>query len=356
MSSAIIGKLPGYNKNIDTINNDFEKNLLKGVTFIDMYPTSYESIFLTTNSFSSDGFFSEYVKKIYEEPGLFRRENKTSLKMFQSILKRLQSKYTYLGSNFAETEKIKIIAANDSTFTETFTNSYDNTNVIQNLYDKFKNSDTAKLTQRMVKGSSSMSHANMVEMVGNARVGVGEHSTELSNNWATLLQGAAYGMNLSTPQMWSNSTYDSSLTVFVKLVAPVGTQKCIENNILKPLMFLLAASSPITAGGTITGVPLLWEVQAQGVTNFRLGAINSISVIRGSFETTFNTDLQPTILDVRLSIVPLLKDFAFQSSTKRKSVYDQPEYLGSQNPGDIIRGTMNDNANFNADKIVSIKL
>jgi hypothetical protein len=159
-----------------------------------------------------------------------------------------------------------------------------------------------------------------------------------------LLSGAALGMNIASPKLWTSSQYNSTLNLFIKLVSPTGSPECIKRNILEPLLYLIAAASPITSYGTVYGYPFMWQIQAQGITNFRIGSIAALTIIRGSFETTFTKDLQPTVLDVRLTAVPLLTDFAVQTnSTNAPSIYseDKASYLGVQNPADVVRGTMN---------------
>jgi hypothetical protein len=151
-------------------------------------------------------------------------------------------------------------------------------------------------------------------------------------------------MDMAVPTMWNGSSYTSNLTLFIKLVAPVGTSECIQKNILEPILYLLAASSPLTYNGIMYGFPLLWDIQGQGITNFRIGGIQNMSLIRGSFETTFNHLLQPTVIDVRLTLVPLLNDFAVQTNSPNASPIYAPEnrkYLGVQNPADIKQGLMN---------------
>ncbi len=366
-NTAVIGKLPGYNINIDK-DRDFQKNLLKGVTFIDLFPTTYtfftskdptapganESRSTTTMAVELENWFETFTKLLTTESGLFKRETKQAIEMYSGALTRLKTEYPFLGSTFDAAQKIRIVAANDSTFTESFSSSYGNDNGIVGLYDKVKGSKFVQWGHMYKKGIASMSHANLQELVGKSML---SSSLGGSANWSTLLEGAAFGMNLAAPQMWNSSQYNSNLTVFVKLISPVGTEECIQQNILKPLMYLLAASSPISATGMMSGVPMLWEVQAHGVTNFRLGAITNMTVIRGSFETTFNQKLQPTILDVRLTITPLMQDFAIQSNTEAKSIYTKTarNSLGAQNPSDVMEGSLNTSHPL-AEEIVSIKL
>jgi hypothetical protein len=185
------------------------------------------------------------------------------------------------------------------------------------------------------------------------------------NNATQLLQGAAYGLNIAAPDLWSSSQYTSNLSIFIKLISPTGQKECIKRNIVEPLMHLIAAASPITAFGVVYGYPILWQVHAHGITNFRIGAIAALTLPRGSFETTFTKALQPTIIDVRLTIVSLLNDFATQTDSTDggvKNIYDKSnsQYLGVQNPADIHRGTFNTGPvggrKEDSPNIVSVKL
>ncbi len=382
---AIIGRLPGYNDNID-LGGIFEQDLLKGVTFIDLFPTAYvdalelsnlastgEAIASSITDFSTSGNpFGVGIKEIFTKPGIVKSipntENVTgaandpSAEMFQGILRRMKSSFG-LSEEFAKKKALRIIAANDSTFTETFTNSFDNENMISGLYNNFKGKlQSQSLISQFTKGAKSFNSMGLANLVGKAHETASVAGNASLNE---LMVGAVLGMNIAAPALWSASQYNSTLTMFVKLVSPTGQPNCIRKNILEPLMYLIAASSPITAYGIVYGFPLLWQVHAHGITNFRIGSIAALSIIRGSFETTFTKALQPTVIDVRLTMIPLLTDFAVQTeadaSSGIKNIYDDSmaQYLGVQNPADINRGLMNKSAvaqNSSFDEIVSVKL
>jgi len=337
--TAIIGRIPGYNKNIDA-NGEFSKELLKGLTVIDLRPMTY-----TFGEELKNQDFSAYFKnipKILDSTGLFKQDDFISKKIFHEILRRMRDGFN-LSSQFANIDMIRILAANDSTFTETFSNSYGEENAISSIADSLT-SKTGKIAaglKVLQKGLKSYSHAEMINLAGNMAAGLNTATGHA--NMSEIMAGAAFGMDMAVPSMWNGSNYTSNLTLFIKLVAPVGTPECIQKNILEPIMYLLAASSPLTYNGIMYGFPLLWDIQAQGITNFRIGGIQNMSLIRGSFETTFNHLLQPTVIDVRLTLVPLLNDFAVQTNSSPKNIYDKQErpYLGVQNPADINQGLMN---------------
>ncbi len=351
---AIIGRIPGYNSNIDHQHN-FEKELKKGITYIDFYPTAYTDS-LELLGAASTASFGAKLAEVFKSPGLVKtvppgKSGSTgtgatgldpSYERFKGVLTRMSSSFG-LSKDFDKVGTLRLVAANDSTFTETFTNSFDEQNVITSGFNSLKNlKNSIPLAPQALKGLKSFDSLALQDMVGNLYKTVNDKTGK--SNLADLLQGAALGMNIASPQIWSASQYNSTLTLFIKLVAPTGQPECIKKNILEPLLYLLAASSPITAYGTVYGYPLMWQVHAHGITNFRIGAVAALSIIRGSFETTFTTALQPTVVDVRLTIIPLLADFAVQTnSDNTDSIYekDMAPHLGVQNPSDIVRGTLN---------------
>ncbi len=359
---AIIGKIPGYNANIDA-GGIFEKELLKGVTYIDLYPTAYVDAFQLYNTATDTGSgaantsagpknihpFGIDLKKLFVSPGLVQSipssasPKDPSSEMFKGILRKMQASFK-LDESFSAKKGLRIIAANDSTFTETFTNSFDNENAFVSGYNNLKgNLQSKSLVSQALKGAKTLNSNAMYDLLGMMHKNAGNSGVTLQD----LGMGAVLGMNVASPAVWSASQYNSTLTMFIKLVSPTGQADCIRKNILEPLMYLIAATSPITGYGVVYGFPLLWQVHAQGITNFRIGSVAAMSIIRGSFETTFTKALQPTVVDVRLTVIPLLSDFASQvesaASAKVPNIYDtdQAHFLGVQNPADINRGLMN---------------
>ncbi len=353
---AIIGRIPGYNSNID-VGGKFEKELLKGVTYVDLFPTAYtdsaglfDAISGSTSKVSAS-WFGENLKKMFQSPGIVRAipsgstgdtARDPSMANFTSILTRIQKDFD-LDPSFSSKKALRLIAANDSTFTETFTNTFGGENAVATAFGASQSLATGfKPLNAAFKGLKSLDSNAMLDIITrsyneiNAQTGL--------QTLGDLMTGAALGMNIATPSLWSASQYNSTLTLFIKLVSPTGQPECIKKNILEPLMYIVAASSPMTSYGTVYGYPMMWQVHAHGITNFRLGSIAALSIIRGSFETTFTKALQPTIIDIRLTLIPLLTDFAVQlNADNTKSIYqdNMAAFLGVQNPADIVRGTMN---------------
>jgi hypothetical protein len=354
--TAVIGRIPGYNSNIDG-DGKFAQELLKGVTFIDLLPSSYKAAVEFQNNEGIVEAFKNGASKLFKAKSLFQTDSNASTKLFAGILKQMESSLDIPG--FSNVKKLRIVAANDSTFTETLSNDFSEKNALVQLGQSIveKNgfiASTARAAQFITKGVKGYSYSQLQSLVSSAYQSTGANA---NNAWMNLLMGAAFGMNLAAPSSWGGSQYTSTLNVFIKLISPVGSPECIRHNIIKPLLYLVAAASPITAHGLMYGFPLLWSIDAKGIAQFRLGAIAALTIIRGSYETTFNANLQPTVVDVRLTIVPLLNDFAVQTDSGADSIYKQKigdgVPLGVQHPGDIYHGTMQDDSK---ERIYSIKL
>ncbi len=382
---AIIGRVPGYNTNTD-LGGDFEKELKKGITYIDMFPTAYTDTLELLGAAGAPAeappgvsdtlkLFGSALNRLFKSPGLVKTvpPGKStssvigttgadpSYAMFKGVLTRMQEAFD-IEPGFAAAKSLRIVAANDSTFTETFTNAFDAENSIVTGFNGLKNTiNSVPVLPQIFKGAKSFDSMSAMNLVGGMYNSI-NNSTGLKS-LAELASGAAVGMNIAAPQMWSASQYNSTLTLFVKLVSPTGSPHCIRKNILEPLLYLIAASSPVTGYGMVYGYPLMWQVHAHGITNFRIGSIAALSIIRGSFETTFTKSLQPTVVDVRLTIIPLLADFAVQTNADNTpSIYtdENSVFLGVQNPADIVRGTMNKQPmagrTFTPEEIVSVKI
>lgn len=334
-NTYVIGKIPGYNKNIDQ-DGVFATELLKGITFVDLRPMSYSFASSLDTTITIDTVLKD-LGSLFDRAGLFTRKDGKIKEIFEDILDNMANSFG-LSSAFNNTEMIRIIGANDSTFTETFTNDYGEENIASASFGAAK-SLLPKPLALLAKGIKSYSHQDMIGIVGSS---YNSAATITGSAGADILTGAIAGMQLAAPTMWAGSQYTSNLTLFIKLVSPTGTDECIKKNIIEPIMMLLAAASPVTNGGIMYGFPLLWDIHAHGITNFRIGGIAALTLIRGSFETTFTANLQPTVIDVRMTLVPLLNDFAVQTNeTSTKSIYSNSEDLGVQNPGDIFRGITN---------------
>lgn len=321
---AIIGRLPGYNTNIDK-NGQFASQLLKGLTFIDMIPTTY-------NIGDSAKGADDIIGTLMSKGTLFQHKTGDPIITgnFQTILKNM-AEGLGMDAGFADVESLRIIGANDSTYTESFSNNFDGKeNSVSGMMSGVQNSKLGALGKKVVGGIKSMSYERAVDTLTSAT------SSSLIGEMFT---GSMTGINFSVPSPWTSSSYTTSLNMFIKLVSPSGGEACIQKNIIAPLLYLLGASAPITMRGFAYGYPMLWDVHAHGIARYKVAAITSMTISRGSFETTFNNNYQPTIIDVRLNISSLVNDFALPFASSK--LYNDTTSLGTVTPGDIYAGAMN---------------
>lgn len=337
--TAIIGRLPGYNTNIDT-NGQFVSQLLKGLTFIDLIPTSYRASIGATDAITNLGALLSKGTPFSHMSG-----ETEPTKIFKNVLKGMEAGLK-LDGGFADVNSIRIIGANDSTFTENLANSFDGVNVIDTGLAAAKSRAKEGAIGKLVSAIKSYNHENAVKIFTDQ---------SMANNTLTqIAKGTLMGVNFARPSTWQQSQYTSTLTMFIKLVSPSGHEECIKRNILAPIMYLLAAGSPLTVHGFAYGLPMLWDVRAHGITRFKAGSIAAMTISRGSFETTFNDKYQPTVIDIRLTIIPLLQDFAVEHNTNTPGkLYKDDGSLGVQHPGDIYTGTINSKVKSVIDKTPS---
>lgn len=325
---AIIGKIPGYGSTLDR-GNTFGKILLRDVTYIDMIPASYT---INMNLLDSKGTdFSDFysytsgdkkssVYKIFED--IMDNLADYTLKKFRTGVNSYPDKMfstSFLITNAAKiiktwknTTSIRILGANDSTFTETISNNFTG-NGSRGGINSLGAMAGAKLLEtgagKLLGGESvigrlqNMSYTSALDALTTASTG---------NGLISLLTGKVLGVEFATPNIWQSSAYNSSLNLFIKLAAPSGDPLSVLKYITLPILTLMAAGSPITLNGVTYGMPLVWDVRAYGITHFKIGAIAAMTISRGSYETVFNSAKQPLLVDVRVTIVPLMQHFAVQ--------------------------------------------
>ena len=137
----------------------------------------------------------------------------------------------------------------------------------------------------------------------------------ISNNGVnTLLNGG----KIIFPEMWSNSTYDKSYTIDIKLRSPDHDNLSIFLNVLKPYCKILALVMPrqtITdTNGDPNGYssPFLVKAYSKGLFNIDMGMITSLSVTKGA-ECCWNDDGLPTQIDISIEIRDLYKHLAMST-------------------------------------------
>jgi hypothetical protein len=135
-------------------------------------------------------------------------------------------------------------------------------------------------------------------------------SSQLGNLAGSAVEMILTGKKMSLPKVWSSSSYQSSLSLNAKLVSPYGDPKAVQNYIVKPLVYLLLLAASKSSDGLTYGLSTPLRIKAYGLSDINLGAISSISIQRGNMNISYNQYRQPLIIDVRISIMPLIDGFA----------------------------------------------
>ena len=157
--------------------------------------------------------------------------------------------------------------------------------------------------------SSIMSSLSSV--IGNLGGGIIESLADKGVN--TVLNGG----KIIFPKLWSDSSYDRSYNLSIKLRSPDHDSLSIYLNILKPYCRLLALVLPrlmqsedgtnINSNGYRS--PFLVKAYCKGLFNIDMGMITSMSVTKGA-ECAWNDDGLPTQIDIDLQIEDLYSTLA----------------------------------------------
>ena len=117
------------------------------------------------------------------------------------------------------------------------------------------------------------------------------------------LAGSAF---VNIPKHWENSTAQMPRTTYtMKLVAPYGNTISRIINIDVPLVMLLVAALPKSAGKQAYTWPFLIELYDRGRQQTRLGMIDSLTVTRGTTNMGFTKDGEYNGVEVSFSVMPM---------------------------------------------------
>lgn len=343
-SPLVIGKIPGYNDNINSKDNklDYTNRLKNNLTMITLRPTGYTINFAGITGVSDSVTDVAKLKKAIDQVGsengiasnfnphtnlseLYRigpdvqlgydgisqkKDKKGTITTRSAVqnwmqLVRTNTKKGLNNTNGVglEINELRILATNDSTMTEVFGNQF-NKSTAEIIIDGIANNKFAQTAQKIKKG------VTIDSTYGMNLLQVGTNDTLKDNQILSLLAGKVLGVQTAIPKEWFSSDYNNTLQVMVKLVSPSGDDAYINEYILKPLLFLMMAVSPITYDGINFGYPPLWEVEADGLMDIKLAGISAMTITRGGNDTQFNRYNQPLNVDVRLTIEPLINGFA----------------------------------------------
>lgn len=113
----------------------------------------------------------------------------------------------------------------------------------------------------------------------------------------------AYGVNVSMPKQWENSSATLPRASYkMKLISPYGNAYSQLFNIYLPLSMILAASLPRSTGNSTYISPFVCQVFDRGRTNIQLGMVDNVNITRGTSNLAFTRAGHPNAIDVDFSI------------------------------------------------------
>ena len=153
------------------------------------------------------------------------------------------------------------------------------------------------------------------------------------------------GGKIIFPEIWSNSSFDRSYSINMKLRSPDNDSLSIFLNVLKPYCKLLALTLPRNLSKNKNSAdildansyysPFLVKAYSKGLFSIDMGIITSLSVTKGA-QCCWNDDGLPTQIDITLEIKDLYSHMAMSSI----------EYIGSKGSKlkGLVTGVVNNTA------------
>ena len=137
---------------------------------------------------------------------------------------------------------------------------------------------------------------NLATNVGGALVG------SLTDSIGSIVDGG----KIVFPEMWSDSSFDRSYSIDIKLRSPDSDSMSIFMNVLKPYCKILALTLPHMIGDNVNAyrTPFLVKAYCKGLFNIDLGMITGLSVTKGA-TCCWNDDGLPTQIDLSIDIKDL---------------------------------------------------
>lgn len=196
------------------------------------------------------------------------------------------------------------------------------------ISESFSNSTTESMISQTVNGFSSSAREIQFLMGGDKSLlkNIGSAITELSTNALNSLGDVAdvlAGKNIITamtnelatvvsggkiifPEIWSDSSYDKSYSITLKLRSPDPDPVSIFLNVYMPIILLISMAAPHQIGNSSNSYesPFLVRATYKSIFNCDLGIITSLDIQKGG-SGNWNILGQPISADVTITIKDL---------------------------------------------------
>lgn len=172
----------------------------------------------------------------------------------------------------------------------------------------------AKLGDMLSDGNFDATMSGIQSAVNSFTSGQGVLGAILGNA-TTVLSGG----KLVFPELWSDSDYDRSYTIDIKLRSPDADDVSIFLNIIVPYIHLMALTAPRDFDGKYNSngyvAPFLVRAYCRSMFNIDMGVITSLSVTKGGEGNWVTNSGLPTSIDISLSIKDLYKSLYISKGT-----------------------------------------
>lgn len=227
----------------------------------------------------------------------------------------------------------------DNTFSNTTTpsslasqvNGYsDQVNELRFLFGKQTGSAIGAAIEGTADITTSLT-SKLTELTGGVTGGVLESLMNSSRDM--VLQGG----KISFPEIWSNSEYNESYSISMKLRSPDNDPLSIFLNVIKPYCEWLCLTLPHNSTGVGGGAydpnsyisPFLIKAFCKSLFNIDLGIITNLQATRGA-ECQWSDDGLPTQIDLNIEITNLYSQLSmpsFDSIDDYKNIFSNTYYL-----------------------------
>jgi len=110
------------------------------------------------------------------------------------------------------------------------------------------------------------------------------------------------GANMLLPEIWSDSTFNRSITIDIHLHSPYGDPEAFYLNVMVPLNMLIALAFPRQLGANGYYSPFLIQANSKGVFNCDLGIVDYIMINRTGQGDSMSRNGLPLEVQVSLTI------------------------------------------------------
>ncbi len=184
--------------------------------------------------------------------------------------------------------------------------------------ESFSNSTTANPMESAFNAISSKAR-NVLNFASSATdiPVIGEVLSFAKDAGATLLSNAsfglanpllalAYGVNVSMPKVWENSSATLPRASYkMRLISPYGNAYSQLFNIYLPFAMILAGSLPRSTGNSSYTSPPVCQLFDRGRVSISLGMIDNVSITRGTSNLAFSRNGHANAIDVDFSVANL---------------------------------------------------